>query len=181
MSKAGFQKPTGNRLPVSRGNLREDSTKAPGLCRAWLKIIAAHHGLKKGQGGNPHMCRSWELGKAQRKRCRDPRCSPRWNLACRGTFGGRRKAVRDRLALQGGRKLDSQPEEEGRQLPATTRRPIACCCIRSGVGSLQYCVSVSPAHLYVVPVNERGLELSPGLEAPESTIIWIPLPPLKHR
>ena len=38
----------------------------------------------------------------QRKRCRDPRCSPRGNPACRGTFGGRRKAVRDRLALQGG-------------------------------------------------------------------------------
>ena len=36
------------------------------------------------------------------KRCRDPRCSPRGNPACRGTFGGRRKAVRDRLALQGG-------------------------------------------------------------------------------
>ena len=33
---------------------------------------------------------------------RDPRCSPRGNPACRGTFGGRRKAVRDRLALQGG-------------------------------------------------------------------------------
>ena len=29
---------------------------------------------------------------AQRKRCRDPRCSPRGNPACRGTFGGRRKA-----------------------------------------------------------------------------------------
>ena len=27
---------------------------------------------------------------------------PRGNPACRGTFGGRRKAVRDRLALQGG-------------------------------------------------------------------------------
>ena len=27
--------------------------------------------------------------------------SPRGNPACRGTFGGRRKAVRDRLALQG--------------------------------------------------------------------------------
>ena len=26
---------------------------------------------------------------AQRKRCRDPRCSPRGNPACRGTFGGR--------------------------------------------------------------------------------------------
>ena len=28
--------------------------------------------------------------------------SPRGNPACRGSFGGRRKAVRDRLALQGG-------------------------------------------------------------------------------
>ena len=39
---------------------------------------------------------------------RDPRCSPRGNPACRGTFGGRRKAVRafrmnwlDLLAVQG--------------------------------------------------------------------------------
>ena len=40
--------------------------------------------------------------RAQRKRCRDPRCSPRGNPACRGTFGGRRKAVRDRFALQAG-------------------------------------------------------------------------------
>ena len=37
---------------------------------------------------------------AQRKRCRDPRCSPRGNPACRGTFGGRRKAVRDRFAFR---------------------------------------------------------------------------------
>ena len=28
--------------------------------------------------------------------------SPRGNPACRGTLGGRRKAVRDRFALQGG-------------------------------------------------------------------------------
>ena len=28
--------------------------------------------------------------------------APRGNPACRGAFGGRRKAVRDRLALQGG-------------------------------------------------------------------------------
>ena len=28
--------------------------------------------------------------------------APRGNPACRGTFGGRRKAVRDRFALQGG-------------------------------------------------------------------------------
>ena len=34
--------------------------------------------------------------------CLEPRCSPRGTPACRGTFGGRRKAVRDRLALQGG-------------------------------------------------------------------------------
>ena len=39
---------------------------------------------------------------AQRKRCRDPRCCPRGNPGCRGTFGGSRKAVRDRFALQGG-------------------------------------------------------------------------------
>ena len=30
------------------------------------------------------------------------KCSPRGTPVCRGTFGGRRKAVRDRLALQGG-------------------------------------------------------------------------------
>ena len=30
--------------------------------------------------------------------CRDPRCSPRGNPACRGTFGGRRKAVRACIA-----------------------------------------------------------------------------------
>ena len=30
----------------------------------------------------------------QRKRCQDPRCSPRCDPVCRGTFGGRRKAVR---------------------------------------------------------------------------------------
>ena len=32
---------------------------------------------------------------------------PRGNPACRGTFGGRRKAVRDRLALQGGKDSDA--------------------------------------------------------------------------
>ena len=32
--------------------------------------------------------------------------SPRGNPACRGAFGGRRKAVRDRLALQGAFPLD---------------------------------------------------------------------------
>lgn len=47
-----------------------------------------------------------------------------------------------------------------------------------GVPSI-LCLSVSPAHLYVVPVNERGLELTPGLKAP--TIFWIPRLPLKHR
>ena len=47
-----------------------------------------------------------------------------------------------------------------------------------GVPSI-LCLSVSPAHLYVVPVNGRGLELSPGLEAPESTIFWIPSPTFK--
>ena len=39
---------------------------------------------------------------AQMKRCRDPRCSRRWNPACRGTFGGRMKAGRILFALQGG-------------------------------------------------------------------------------
>ena len=80
--------------------------------------------LRRHRGQGPHLPKRWEprgvsraaagfssydgdlrlpLGLAlQRKRCRDPRCSPRGNPACRGTFGGRRKAVRDRLALQGG-------------------------------------------------------------------------------
>ena len=35
---------------------------------------------------------------AQMKCCWEPRCFPRGNPACRGTFGGHRKAVRDRLA-----------------------------------------------------------------------------------
>ena len=43
-----------------------------------------------------------KAGEFQKNVYRDPRCSPRGNPACRGTFGGRRKAVRDRLALQGG-------------------------------------------------------------------------------
>ena len=54
-----------------------------------LMLIASPVAIRRGEG-------------AQRKRCRVPRCSPRGNPACRGTFGGRRKAVRDRLALQGG-------------------------------------------------------------------------------
>ena len=36
------------------------------------------------------------------KWCREPRCSPRVRLVCRGTFEGCRKAIRDRFALQGG-------------------------------------------------------------------------------
>ena len=63
-----------------------------------------------GKAGNPfqttqgnHLFVAIRRGEgAQRKRCLDPRCSPRGNPACRGTFGGRRKAVRDRFALQGG-------------------------------------------------------------------------------
>ena len=54
--------------------------------------------------GNRLSCRDQEgRGEgAQRKRCRDPRCSPQGTPSCRVTFGGRRKAVRDRFALQGG-------------------------------------------------------------------------------
>ena len=47
--------------------------------------------------------------RAQLKSCREPRCSHRGNPACRGTFGGRRKAVRDRLALQG----QLRPRQDG--------------------------------------------------------------------
>ena len=36
----------------------------------------------------------------QRKRCRDPRCSPRGNPASRGNFGGRTKAVRDMAGIR---------------------------------------------------------------------------------
>ena len=39
---------------------------------------------------------------AQMKWGQNPRCYPRGNPACRGTFGGRMKAVRDRFTLQGG-------------------------------------------------------------------------------
>ena len=56
-------------LPFSRGSSQpRDRTQVS-------------HAIRRGEG-------------AQRKRCRDPRCSPRGNPACRGTFGGRRKAVR---------------------------------------------------------------------------------------
>ena len=39
---------------------------------------------------------------AQMKWCRDPRCSPRGNPACRGTFGGHMKGVRYHFTLQDG-------------------------------------------------------------------------------
>ena len=39
---------------------------------------------------------------AQMKWCRDPRCSPRGNPACRVTLGGHTKGVRCHFALQGG-------------------------------------------------------------------------------
>ena len=42
------------------------------------------------------------VGPARAWACRAARCSPRGNPACRGAFGGRSKAVRDRLALQTG-------------------------------------------------------------------------------
>ena len=50
---------------------------------------------------NRPYCRDQEGRRGSRKQCRDPRCSPRGNPACLGTFGGLRKAVRDRFALQG--------------------------------------------------------------------------------
>ena len=52
--------------------------------------------------GNRLSCRDQEGEGAQMKWCRDPRCSPRGNPACRGNFGGRRKGVRCRFALQDG-------------------------------------------------------------------------------
>ena len=61
----------------------------PGTPSRPRRGIASPVAIRRGEG-------------AQRKRCRDPRCSPRGTQVCRGTFGGRRKAVRDRLALQGG-------------------------------------------------------------------------------
>ena len=59
----------------------------PSWPRRWIDSPVA---IRRGEG-------------AQMKRCRDPRCSPRGNPACRGTFGGRMKAVRSRFAIQGGR------------------------------------------------------------------------------
>ena len=47
---------------------------------------------------------------AQMKWCRDPRCSPSGNPACRGTLGGRTKGVRCRFALQGGAPAGQVPE-----------------------------------------------------------------------
>ena len=46
--------------------------------------------------------------------------TPRGNPACRGTFGGRRKAVRDRLALQGGTGAAPTLPDLCRALPAPT-------------------------------------------------------------
>ena len=47
--------------------------------------------------------------------------SPRGNPACRGTFGGRRKAVRDRLALQGGTGPRAPQLEETPETPPSSR------------------------------------------------------------
>ena len=55
---------------------------------------------------------------AQRKWCRDPRCCPRGNPACRGTNGGRRKAVRDCFALRA---------EQGTSLETPSRARASSC------------------------------------------------------
>ena len=43
-----------------------------------------------------------DCGFGQRKWCRDSRCSPQGNPACRGTFGCRMKGVRYRVSLHDG-------------------------------------------------------------------------------
>ena len=54
-----------------------------------------------GRGGGPGAPFAIRRGEgAQMKRCRDRQCSPRGYPACWGTFGGRRKAVRDRFAFR---------------------------------------------------------------------------------
>ena len=85
---------------------------------------------------------------AQRKRCRDPRCSPRGNPACRGTFGGRRKAVRDRLALR------SSPECVCLAGPCISCVKGSTC--RRGQVVLPAC---PPHHLLACPI--QGGELGP--------------------
>ena len=55
----------------------------------------------------------------------DPRCSPRGNPACRGTFGGRRKAVRDRLALQGQGASRAAPGKSGLHARGEVERVLA--------------------------------------------------------
>ena len=77
---AGTLLPSAQRLVWAPGR--------PGTPSRPRRGIASPVAIRRGEG-------------AQMKRCRDPRCSPRGNPACRGTSGGRRKAVRDRLALQG--------------------------------------------------------------------------------
>ena len=78
----------------------ERASKEVCLGLASKKLLGGVAGLHH-QGSNRHRVPGLqELPVAQ-----DPRCTPRRNPACRGTFGGRRKAVRDRFALQG-RTLD---------------------------------------------------------------------------
>ena len=54
--------------------------------KVWPKAKLQDVAIRRGEGN-------------QRKRCRDPRCSPRGTPACRGTLGGRRKAVRARISF----------------------------------------------------------------------------------
>ena len=52
--------------------------------------------------GNRLSCRNQEGRRGSEEAVPGHSVFPSGNPACRGTFGGRRKAVRDRLALQGG-------------------------------------------------------------------------------
>ena len=52
--------------------------------------------------GNRLSCRDQEGRRGSEEAVPEPSVFPSGDPACRGTFGGRRKAVRDRFALQGG-------------------------------------------------------------------------------
>ena len=94
-----------------------------------LECWAAHRRKEKGRGACRRLrargcanCESLPQGDLCLREGKCPRLhsqavSPRGNPACRGTFGGRRKAVRDRLALQGG----TRPWASGRCAQAHSR------------------------------------------------------------
>ena len=59
-------------------------------------------GEKGGAQGNRLSCRDQEGRRGSEEEVPGPSVFPSGSPACRRTFGGRRKAVKDRFALQGG-------------------------------------------------------------------------------